>query len=491
MRTGGIILGAVVAAVLVLVAVVVVRTLGVKAPAPVAGLTFAPAPTVDVNRAAMRLGEAIRFNTVSHQNPAEDDVNAWVAQRDWLATTYPAFHAAARREVVGPAPGALLWTWDGSDPTLPPIVLMAHQDVVPVEAGTQAAWSHAPFAGQVDQGAVWGRGAIDDKGSLIAIMEAMDALAASGFKPRRTVMIVSGDHEEKGGEGAVAVAKLLASRGVHAQFVLDEGMNVITDNPVTGKPAALIGIAEKGYATLRITARAAGGHSSMPPKETAVVTLARAVTAVADHPFPLKLEGPGVQMLDALAPQTPFATRMAIANRWLFGGVLKSKFGASPTSAALLHTTIAPTMLEGSPKDNVLPQAAIARINFRIAPGQTTGEVLAHVRAATKGIPVELAWEPPANDPTAVASTTSDGWKLVSGLAGEMSGAPVAPTLMIAATDSRAMAPIATDIYKFEFLTASMADNHMIHGTNEHMTVDQLAKLSTYFGRLVATGAAH
>ena len=205
MRTGGIILGAVVAAVLVLVAVVLVRTVSVKAPPAAAGMTFAAAPAVDVNRAA---GTPRRGDPVQHRQPPEPGGGRGerLGRPARLAgsTTYPAFHAAARREIVGAAPGALLWTWDGSDPTLPPIVLMAHQDVVPVEAGTEKDWSHAPFAGQLDQGAVWGRGAIDDKGSLIALMEAVDALAASGFKPKRTVMIVSGDHEEKGGEGAVA-----------------------------------------------------------------------------------------------------------------------------------------------------------------------------------------------------------------------------------------------------------------------------------------------
>jgi carboxypeptidase PM20D1 len=276
---------------------------------------------------------------------------------------------------------------------------------------------------------------------------------------------------------------------VHALFVLDEGMNVITDNPVTGKEGALVGVAEKGYATMRITARAPGGHSSMPPKETAVVTLAKAVQAVAEHPFPSRLSGVAAGMLDALAPDAPLATRMALANRWLFGPLLVAKFEASPSSAALLHTTIAPTMLEGSPKDNVLPQAAIARINFRIAPGDTTDSVMGHVREAVKGLPVELAWEPPVNDPTAVASHTSEGWNLVAGLAHEMSGAPVAPTLMIAATDSRAMAPIARDIYKFEYVRSALKDQEMIHGTNEHITVKQLGELTTYFARLIATAA--
>jgi carboxypeptidase PM20D1 len=488
MRTLVRVLGALALVVAVLAVVVVARTLMLKPPSKADAIAFAPAPAVDVNRAAERLGEAIRFQTISHQDAAQDDPKAWENLRNWLASTYPAFHAAAAREMIGT--GALVWTWTGSDPALQPIVLMAHQDVVPVEAGSEGRWTHPPFDGVVKDGAVWGRGAIDDKGSLIALMESVDALAASGFKPKRTVIIVSNDHEEKGGEGAQLAAKMLAARGVRAQFVLDEGMNVITDNPVTGKTAALVGVAEKGYATLRVTARSPGGHSSMPPKQTAVVTLAQAVSAIADHPFPSKLGGVTGEMLDTLGPDTAFVTRMAIANRWLFGPLLKAKFGATPPGAALLHTTIAPTMLEGSPKDNVLPQTAIARINFRIAPGDTSASVMAHCKEAVKGLGVDLAWEETPNEPTAIASTKSDGWKLISGLAAEMSGAPVAPALMIAGTDSRYMAPIASDIYKFEFLTASMADQQMIHGTNEHITLDQLDKLTTYFGRLVATAAA-
>lgn len=488
MRRFGIVVGGLLVVVLVMAAVVIVRTLAAKPPPTDAAMTFAAAPPVDANRAAERLGEAIRFNTVSHQDAKEDDPNAWNQLHDWLAATYPAFNAAARREVIGT--GAVIWTWGGSDPTLKPIVLMAHQDVVPVEPGSEGRWTHPPFSGLVAEGSVWGRGAIDDKGSLIAIMESLDALAASGFKPKRGVIVVSDDHEEKGGEGAQLAAKTLAARGVHAEFVLDEGLNVITDNPVTGKTAGLIGVAEKGYATLRITAHGVGGHSSMPPKETAVATLAKAVAAVSDHPFPLELGGSAGQMLDTLAPYTAFTTRMAIANRWLFGGLLKAKFAASPSSAALLHTTIAPTMLEGSPKDNVLPQTAIARINFRIAPGDTTASVLAHAKEAVGDLPVELAWEPPADDPTAVASTSSAGWKLISGLAAQMSGAPMAPTLMIAATDSRYMAPLTSDIYKFEYVVSPLKDTEMIHGANEHMTVKQLGDLTTYFGRLVATAAA-
>jgi carboxypeptidase PM20D1 len=456
---------------------------GVTTPVALAG----PVP-IDVNAAANHLGQAIRFQTISHQDPQADDPKAWDDQRAWLAATYPKFNAVAGREVIGG--GALVYTWRGTDPTLPAVVLMAHQDVVPVSPGTEGQWKAPPFSGAIKDGAVWGRGSIDDKGSLIAIMEACEALAARGFTPKRSIIIVSGEHEETNGGSIPEVAALLAKREIHALFVLDEGLSILDDNPVTGKPAALIGVAEKGYATLSVVAKGAGGHSSTPPKTTAVVTLAKAVVAIADKPFPMTLSGPTQGMLQALAPQMPFMTRMAVANTWLFGPLVIDKFAATPAGASQLHTTIAPTMLQGSPKENVLPEVATAKINYRIFPGQTVDEVMDRAKAAVGRLPVTLRWEGRANNPSAVASTKSGAYRVIAALAEDMEHVPTAPALMIAATDSYRMSPIATDIYKFEFTRGTLKDVEMIHGTNEHLSLQNLNRLTEFFARLIATTGA-
>ncbi len=476
-------------AILLLVVVVLYRTFtfepGKTMETPVALAASIP---IDANAAAQHLGEAVRFETVSHQDPKDDNPKAWDDQRAWLATTYPKFHAVAQREIVGA--GTLVYTWKGADPTLPAVVLMAHQDVVPVSAGTDAQWKAPPFSGALKSGAVWGRGSIDDKGSLIAIMEACEALAAKGFTPKRTIIVVSGEHEETTGGSVPLAASILAKRDVHALFVLDEGLSILDDNPVTGKPAALIGVAEKGYATLKITAQSAGGHSSMPPPSTAVETLAKAVVAIAGKPFPLTLTGPTEEMLRALGPQMSFPTRMAVANTWLFGPLVIDKFAATPAGAAQLHTTIAPTMLQGSPKENVLPQEATARINYRIYPGDTADGVMARAKAAVDALPVSLAWEGRVNNPSAVASTNAGGYRVIAALAEDMEHVPSAPALMIGATDSYRMSPLGMDIYKFEFTRGSIRDTEMIHGTNEHMTVQNLNRLTEFFARLMATTAA-
>ena len=490
MRIVGRIALGLVAVLAVLVAVVLVRTFTFKAPtsADTAGIAVAAPITVDVPGAARRLSQAIQIPTVRHQDRADDVDAEWTTLHALLAANYPAAHAAMTREEV--ASRSLVYSWAGSDKSLAPIVLMAHQDVVPVTPGTEKDWKHPPFAGAIADGAVWGRGAIDDKGSLIGIFEAVETLAKTGFKPRRTVMIVSGGDEEVIGQGARAAADLLKSRGITAEFVLDEGMAVINDNPISGAKVAIVGTAEKGYGTLRVTAKAAGGHSSAPPADSGgVITLSKALVAIAGDQFPMAFRGPGADMVKALAPTAPFMVRMAVANEWLFGGLLSKQAGATPAGAALLHTTIAPTMLKGSPKENVLPQDATAWINYRIAPGDTAATVLARAKSATGSLPVDLAWVSPPNEPSPVSSTSSWGWKVVAATAGAVADAPVAPSLVTAGTDSRFLTPVAKDVYRFQPVEFDLKDVAMIHGTNEHMTLKNLEKMVQFYARLVVTAA--
>src|SRR3569832_1225977 len=246
--------------------VVAVRTATFKAPGQtdLSKVTLAAPIAIDADRAAQHLGQAIRFQTVTHQDPAEDHTDQWDGLHAWLAATYPAAHKAMTREEVGAH--ALLYSWKVADLSIAPIILMSHQDVVPVAPGTEDEWRHAPFGGEVADGSIWGRGAYDDTGALVSMMEALDALAAQGFQPKRTIMVASGAEEETRGGSVKAIAALLKARGIEAEFLLDEGFSGTTRDGFTGKPLARLLIAEKGYATMRVTASAAGGHSSTPPR---------------------------------------------------------------------------------------------------------------------------------------------------------------------------------------------------------------------------------
>lgn len=481
---------ALVGIVFVLAAVVGVRTATFKGPAADAAEIKLAAPVAfDSAAAAQHLSQAIAFRTISNQDQAEDLPAEWDKLHAWLQVTYPAAHAAMRREVL--AGHTLVYTWPGSDASLKPVVLMAHQDVVPVTPGTEKDWKHPPFEGVIADGAVWGRGAIDDKGSLVTLFEGAEALAKTGFKPRRTVIIVSGHDEEVRGVGARAAAAHLKTQGVQAEFVLDEGLAIVQDHPLTGGPVGMIGLGEKGYATMLVTAKTQGGHSSTPPNDGGgAVALSRALVAIADHQFPMKLDGAALSMLQSLAPTSPVALRMAIANTWLFKSLIISQTAASPAGAALLHTTIAPTMLKGSPKENVLPPDATATINYRIAPGQTSAEVMAHTKAAVGDLPVTLTWMKTPDEPSPLSSTTSRGYGVISALVGDMAKGPVAPGLVTAGTDSRYLQPVADDIYRFQPMRFTLQEISMIHGTNEHLTLENLDLAVQFYARLIATAAS-
>lgn len=470
--------------------VVAVRTVSFE-PANIADgrdVTLAAIPPYDIEGATRHLSEAARIRTVSNQDPARNELAEWDRLHGWLAATYPAAHGAMARTILPNK--TLIYHWPGSDSALQPIILMAHQDVVPVTPGTEGDWKYPPFAGTIAEKAVWGRGTVDDKGSLVGLFEAVEALAKNGFRPKRGIYLVSGHDEEVGGSGAMAAAEKLKAEGVEAIFTLDEGSIILTDTPVIDGPAIMIGIAEKGYATLKITANAPGGHSSMPPAQTGVATLAKAVLAIADKPFPMEVRGPGARMIEALAERKGGTTKMAVANQWLFGPILKRQLGATPSTAAVFHTTIAPTMLEGSPKENVLPQSANALINYRIAPWNRSADVMAHARNAVGDAPVDLAWVKPPREPSRVSSTSSQGWKWIAAAArADAPDAVLTPALVVGGTDSRSMEPVSDDVYRFMPMHFTLKESAMIHGTNEHMTIDSFKRMIDFYARLIATSA--
>lgn len=455
-----------------------------------AGIAVAPAPAFSTAIAARHLSEAVRIQTVSHQDPAENRLGEWTRLHAWLASTYPKASAAMQRQDLGQT---LIYTWPGSDAAAQPIIVMAHQDVVPITPGTEPDWKYPPFGGVIADGAVWGRGSVDDKGSLVALFEALEALAGQGFKPRRTIILVSGHDEEAGGTGAIAAAQALAARKVKALFTIDEGGLIATDTPMINGPAAMVGIAEKGYATLKVTAHAPGGHSSAPPPpaEIGTVNLAKAVLAISARQFPLELRGPAEGMVTVLAARAGGTSKLAVANRWLFDSLVTGKMAASPASAAMLHTTIAPTMLIGSPKENVLPQSATALINYRIAPWNTSQQVMDRARAATRGLPVQVDWtDRKPGEPSPVSSTRSPGWNLIAAATlADRPGLVISPYLVVAGTDRKHMAGVSDDVYRFQAISMASTDIRMIHGTNEHMTLSNLESLIRFYARLIATAA--
>lgn len=468
------------------------RTYSFTAPPPPAAVEIpdTAAYAIDASAAAMRLGEAIRFRTVSLVEDNEDraqfeQFHAWMQQR------YPAFHAIARREVIGEL--SLMYTWEGSDAGQPPILLLAHQDVVPVPDDTRQNWQVDPFGGVIRDNAIWGRGSIDDKGSLISLLEAAEYLAAQGKRPVRTIIFAFGHDEEIGGEGgAVLMAQALADRGVRAWFVLDEGLAALDRHPLTGGPASMIGISERGSGTLRVRAVGQPGHSSMPPAETAVSLVSEAVVRIHDMPIERRLEGgPALGMMRALAPELTFTNRMAVANEWLFAPLLRQRMAGNPAANALLGTTIAPTMIAGGSRPNVLPGEATAMINFRIHPRDDAADLLRRARqqvADLEGVTVD--WAEPPRDASPISDSTSSSYALIAALSRSMlPDAPVAPGLVLAGTDSRHYSEVAENVYRFQPILLTAEDLEMPHGLNERLSVDNFERMIRFYVGLMEAGA--
>jgi carboxypeptidase PM20D1 len=445
---------------------------------------------VDGAAAAERLAAAVRLRTISYETPSEQSRAELLKLHAYLTEAFPAVHRALTREVVGGY--SLLYTWAGADPAAKPILLMAHQDVVPIAPGTETSWHAAPFGGEIRDGYVWGRGSWDDKGNLMAILEAVDALAAAGFKPRRTIYLAFGHDEENGGEqGAARIAALLGERGVHCEFALDEGL-LTTEGIMPGldAPLALIGVAEKGSVTLRLTASAVPGHSSMPPKSSAIGTLARALTRLEAAPMPARFSGVAGELLDSLAPEMHGLQRVALSNRWLFGPLIRAQLERAPATDALLRTTTAITVVSGGNKDNVLPGHAAALVNFRILPGDTVAGVLEHVRRTIGEAAVAVEVASPPVEASAVASRESNAYRLIERSIRELfPGVLVAPGLVIGATDSRHMSAVADDVYRFSPVRAKSEDLARFHGTDERMAISNYVELIRFYGSLLRHAA--
>ena len=456
-------------------AAVITRTLGVRsrqaAVAPVS-----PEP-VDTTALAQRLAGALKFKTISYQDSTQFEGREFDGFQRYLRESFPKVHATLKLERVNGY--GLLYEWIGSDTGLAPAVLLAHQDVVPVEPGTEGKWTEPPFSGAIAAGYVWGRGALDDKGSLVGILEAVEHLIATGAKPRRTVYLAFGFDEEVGGRrGAAHIADLLASRKVHPAFVLDEGGALATGLiPSVAAPVALVGIAEKGYVTVELTAQAEGGHSSMPPKETAVGILAVALTRLEHDQMPRAIRGPTADLFDFLGPEMPFGPRLVMANRWLLGGLLAAQFGATPQGNAMLRTTTAPTVLQAGVKENVLPSTARALVNFRILPGDSAGSVLEHVRRAVDDARISVrALQETVSNPSAVTSVNAEPFQLLARTIRQViPGAVVTPWLVVGATDSRHYSALTPNVLRFVGATIGPDDLRRVHGTDERIGVQAYA----------------
>ena len=447
---------------------------------------MAMASEAAADKAAENLGRAIQFKTISFQDPAEVDAGEFKAFHAFLEKTFPLAHKNLTKVLVNNL--GLLYTWKGSDPSAKPIILLAHIDVVPIPPGTMKDWTYPPFDGRIVDGFIWGRGTMDCKGDLMAIMEAVEGLLAQGYRPRRTIYLAFGQDEEVGGDnGAGKISALLKSRGVSAEFVNDEG-GMIVDGKMLGisKPLAMVGIAEKGYLSLELKVKTKGGHSSMPPKETAIGVLAAAIDRLEKNPFPAKIGGVSELTFKSLAPELPSAMGFAAKNVRLFSGLLKGYLAKNDVTNAMIRTTTAPTIIAAGSKENVLPQEARAVVNFRLLPGDSMDYVTARVKKVINDPRVTVNPINSYNEASKISDLNSEGYKIMKRTIAEVfPDAAIAPYLVLGGTDSKHYEPISDSLFRFAPMRVGVEDQEREHGTNERVGVGNYGEMIKFYTQLI------
>jgi carboxypeptidase PM20D1 len=470
---------------LALVAVLLFNTLRLKSH-QLTAVPAAPAVPVAPDSAMARLVGAVQIPTVSTTDLTQTDTAQFNRFGRYLRRVFPRVHQQLRLERFNDY--GLLYTWQGHNAALKPALLMGHYDVVPVLPGTESKWVQQPFAGIQAGGYLYGRGTLDDKASVMAQLEAVEYLLSTGFQPARTVLLAFGQDEETlGRRGAGAISAALKQRGTQLEYVLDEGGIVKTDG-VAGlkKSVALVGISEKGYLSLELTATGKGGHSSMPPAQTSIGAVAAAVVKLEEHPFPARLEGGDDHLLDYLASEVPLGQRLVFSNRWLFAPIIKKTLAASPASNATLRTTTAPTIFRAGAKDNVLPIDATATINFRLLPGDSVAGVISEVRRIIDNdkISVKVIGQP--NAPSSVSDPEAPAFlKLHRTIRSVFPEAIVAPYVVTGATDARQYAALSPNIYRFSPTQLNQEGIESIHGSNERLAVKDYPLMVQFYAALI------
>lgn len=444
---------------------------------------------LDAEQIVERMAGAIRYRTISHDDRSNFDADAFLALHDYLRESFPLVHERAELKLINDY--SLLFHIAGSDPSLKPVMFMGHMDVVPVDDVTRAEWTHDPFAGDVVDGKIWGRGTLDDKLSVMSLLEAAEALIRDGFEPRRSLYLSFGHDEEVGGmDGAKAVAENLAQQGIEFEFVVDEGGAILegiiqsVDHPV-----AMIGVAEKGYLNLRLRVDAPGGHSSRPPPQSGLGVLSRAIAKLEDNPFPAELTHVK-KTFSAYAARAKFTDRLAMGNTWLLGPVIRAALLKDQAVAASMRTTTAATMASGSSKSNILPTRAEAVVNFRILPGETAERVRDRVVEIIDDERVQVIMETNIS-PSPVSPTDSMGYELLAKtIRGVDQDILVAPNLLIGGTDARYFYAVSPNVYRFIMIRANPDTLNIVHGIDEHIAIEDYLTAIRFYYALIheATG---
>ncbi len=440
---------------------------------------------LDNDPAVARFQQLVQIATMSRSQPYDTDWPTFERFRGALQRLYPLTHAVLDVEAV--AGHSLLLRWRGTtdaDPT----VLMAHYDVV---AATDNGWVHPPFAGVIEgegeQRVLWGRGTLDDKGSLVAILEAVEGLLGTGFTPAQDIYLSFGHDEETHGTGALAAVEMLQARGIRPACVLDEGGAIVRDVlPGLTGPSAMVGVSEKGITQLSLRVDQQGGHASTPPRTTATVRLARAIVRLNSRPFRSSINPAIERMLRTVGANSAGPIAYIFRRPTLFAPLLRLALSRmSDETNALVRTTTAVTQLSGSMAHNALAERAEASVNVRVAVGSSVKEMVEHVRRAIRDPLVQITVED-ASEPSPISPMHGPAWQsIVDAVAAVDPAVLVTPYVQTGASDSRRFTAISDSVYRFVPFEMSSDERATLHAKNERIAVETWLRGIAFYRHLI------
>lgn len=423
----------------------------------------------------------VRCKTISNVDPSLEDDAEFEKLIASLPGLYPrVFDVCSVRQL--PNRGLLL-RWPGKHDTAP-TVLMAHYDVVPVD---EEKWEKPPFAGIIEDGVLWGRGTLDTKATFNGIFSAANHLIAKGFCPENDIYFAFSGGEEVNGKGAVNIVDYFVEHGIEPALVVDEGGAVVENVfPGVKEPCGLIGIAEKGMMNVEYKVLSGGGHASAPPVKTPIGTLSKACRAVETKPMKMRLTKPAREMFDTLGRHSSFALKIIFANLWCFSPILDLICRISGGEInALVRTTAAFTMMEGSTARNVLPTEAKMISNMRLNPADSVASATAHLKKVVGDEKVEITVLE-SSEPSRISQTDCPAWDTVAAAVAETwPGCVVAPYLMVQCSDSRHYGRISDHVYRFSAMDMTSAERKTIHGNNERIRLESICKAVEFYIRLM------
>ena len=449
---------------------------------------------VDAKRAQEHLSKAISIPTISYPDKADVDFTQFEKFHAFLEEAFPLIHKNLTKEVINEA--SLIYRWKGTRDDLEPIALLAHQDVVPISAGTEQDWTYDPFSGYNDGEFIWGRGALDMKNHLIGVMDAVETLLEEGFQPERDVYLLFGQDEEVVASeqgGARSIMLTLKERGIHLDSVLDEGGAIIpvdVKGIIENKDLIGVGIAEKGYADFEITVNSKGGHSSQPPVHSGLGELADVIKDLENNQFKAELLPFVKELFSSIGRNCTYPARLLTCNLDLMPHLLKYGMTKIPFTACFVRTTTAVTMAQGSPAANVLPQKSSVTVNFRQMPGTTTKDVENHIRKVCRNKDIEIKVLK-AKEASKFSPTDSRAFKIIEEICmQDNKNSMVVPYLVMGGTDACYYEPICDNIYRYAPYRVSVSLLRCTHGTDERIPVDAVAPGVAFFKKYIRKASA-